>query len=78
MITLVLTLLLILLPLALILGVFLMVNFDALNAEITSLSGKVDLLIAKAATGVDPVPVQAAVDAATAAVKAVADKIVTP
>lgn len=72
------SLLLILLLTALILGVFLMVNFDALNAEITTLSGKVDLLIAKAGTGIDPVPVQAAVDAATAAVKAVADKIVTP
>ena len=57
------------------LGVLAMISFDQLSANIAELSAKVDALIAKDATSIDPVPVQAAVDSAAVAVKAIADKI---
>ena len=52
-----------------------MSDFSKLNADIADLSAKVDALIAKANTPPPPVVEQPAVDAAAAAVEAIAAKI---
>jgi len=52
-----------------------MSDFSKLNADIADLSAKVDALIAKANTPPPPVDEQSAIDAAAAAVEAIAAKI---